>query len=269
MPAVFTVAFNTGKGGTGKTTSAANIAVAAAETGYSVLAVDFDPQADLTVTFGIDEDDTTIVRVEQVLSGGIDPIGAALEIQSPALTGRLRILPTSEDLIAQRAAIARRQFTDLERILDAFRDDTDLVLIDIPGSLTEHTYAGFRAADAVVLPLEPGVNEFRGIMRRLRDLESFEREQGLHTACLAALFVRTPARSRDMREFRAGFADAGVPVFDAHTRNQGAVRNDARRGGPTLLVRPCSTVASDYRQITAEMLTRIATLIERGAEVPA
>ena len=235
---MFIVAFNTGKGGTGKTTSAANIAVAAAEMGCSVLAVDFDPQADLTVTFGIDEDDTAIVRVEQLLSGGIDPVGAALEVQSPALTGRLRILPTSEALIAQRAAIARRQFSDLERILDAFGDDTDLVLVDIPGSLTEHTYAGFRAADAVLLPLEPGVNEFRGIMRRLGDLESFGCEQGLHTACLGALFVRTPVRSRDMREFRESVDDAGVPVFDAHTRNQGAVRNDARRGGPTLLVHP-------------------------------
>jgi len=52
MPRI--IAFFNQKGGTAKTTSTLNVAAALAERGHRVLAMDLDPQASLTMAFGID-----------------------------------------------------------------------------------------------------------------------------------------------------------------------------------------------------------------------
>ena len=55
-PKAKVIAFTNQKGGVAKTTTTLNLAVAFAETGHRVLAVDLDPQGNLTMSQGIDPD---------------------------------------------------------------------------------------------------------------------------------------------------------------------------------------------------------------------
>lgn len=255
----------TSKGGTGKTTTVANVGPELARLGYRVLMVGFDPQGDLEATFGIDEDDATVVRIEQLLGGGIDPRTAAIAITLDDVeAGSLDLLASSSDLNAASAAVARRHFQDLDRILDAFADDIDIALIDTQGAFTALSHAAARAADSVLFTMEPGFYEYRALGKRLAHLDDLKRDHGWAITPLGVLFVRTDGRSRHMREYREHFADAeafgaeALYVFEAHTRQQNSVRDHPRLARPTVLAEPTSNVAADYRAFTAELVARIA-----------
>ena len=271
MPTMHRTLVWTGKGGTGKTTTVANTGPELARLGYSVLMVGFDPQADLESTFGIDEDDRDVIRVEQLLAGGIDPADAPIEIAVDDAAGRLRLLACSSDLHAATAAVARRGYQDLDRILSAFVDDVDLALIDTQGAMSPLSHTAARAADTVLFCMEPGFYEYRALGRRLAELESIEREEGWTIAPLGVLFIRAAERSRHMREYRAHFQDEdafggeSLYVFEAHTRQQNSVRDHPRLAQPTVLAEPASNVAADYRAFAAELVERIAAT----AQVPA
>jgi chromosome partitioning protein len=256
----------TGKGGTGKTTTVANLGPELARVGYSVLMAGFDPQGDLESTFGIDEDDRDVVRVEQLLAGEGDPLAAAVDIPVDGAAGRLRLLACSSDLQAAAPEVARRGYVDLDRILETFAGDTDLVLIDTQGALSALSHAAARAADTVLFAMEPGWYEYRALGRRLAELETMKREEGYAIAALGVFFVRVAERSRGMREYREHFQDAdafgGDPlyVFASHTRQQSSVRDHPRLAKPTVMAEPASNVAADYRALAAELVERLAAM---------
>lgn len=272
----------TSKGGTGKTTTVVNVGPELAHRGYDVLMVGFDPQGDLESTFGIDEDDPDVTRVEQLLDGSGDPRVAAIEVPLGPLPrrwrprrssppGRLRLLACSSQLHGQMAAVVRRGYEDLDRILAAFEHEVDVVLIDTQGALTPISHTAARAADGVLFTMEPGYYEFRALANRLAELEQMRVNGGVQITPLGVLFVRTDARSRQMREYRSHFEDpeafGGEPlyVFAAHTRQQASVRDHPRLQQPTVLADPGSHVAADYRAFAGELVERLAQLAQTQA----
>lgn len=256
----------TGKGGTGKTTTVANAGVVLAQLGHDVLLVGFDPQGHLELTFAVSRNDPGIVRVEQLLAGGIDPRTATIEIPVDDAQGRLRLLPCSQDLAGHTAALARRDFQDLDRLLEAFADDVDIVLVDTQGAMSAISHTAARAADSVVFSMEPGFYEYESLNDRLDELEQLS----LPITPLGVFFVRCDDRSRHMREYREHFQDAAsfgaeLYVFSAHTHNQVSVREHPRFGRPTVLAEPASKVAVDYRAFGAELVERILATAEVAA----
>ncbi|HKK49887.1 MAG TPA: AAA family ATPase, partial [Alkalispirochaeta sp.] len=63
------ITFANQKGGVGKTTTAANLGACLAETGSSVLLIDFDSQGNLSSSMGVDREKPGIY---QVLGGDVD-----------------------------------------------------------------------------------------------------------------------------------------------------------------------------------------------------
>src|SRR4051794_39158208 len=89
-----TIAVLSHKGGVGKTVTVTNLGVCLAERGQRVLMVDFDPQADLSASWGL-EDDEPHPRVEQYLGVANGDVGAALFEIPLGNDGRLALLPTA------------------------------------------------------------------------------------------------------------------------------------------------------------------------------
>src|SRR5215203_3692810 len=99
---MITVAVLSQKGGVGKTLTCANLAAGLADLGLAVLMVDFDPQADLSSSWAL-EDDTARPRIEDSLERADADLSDALEhIPLGDGTGSLTLLPTAYERLRRQ-----------------------------------------------------------------------------------------------------------------------------------------------------------------------
>lgn len=149
------------KGGVGKTTTAINLAGALAESGYRVLCVDMDPQANLTAGLGIN-----LNMVERsmadVLADGRSKLGDVIIVTE---TEGVDVAPAHIDLASTEGEL----FTALgrEQILrDAFDGQIsayDYVLIDCPPNLGLLTVNGLVASNGVIIPVQTQYYALKGL----------------------------------------------------------------------------------------------------------
>jgi chromosome partitioning protein len=260
---VITIAFVSQKGGVGKTVTVANLGAGLAERGLRVLMVDFDPQADLSASWGLEEDDLH-PRLEQFLGrvdGGLSD--ALLDLTVDADGGRLALLPTAyEALRRQTARLLAPGNRDLTDLLARLRHEFDVALIDTPAGDTVFGRQALVAADEVIVPMLPGYHELRALTRVLDVLDERAGEEGTPVHLLGVLVVNADPRWRTTKEYGAHLAamasDDEIALFDVMVPRHQPVTEHARYGRPTTLLRPQSTVAVAYRALAGEVIERLA-----------
>jgi chromosome partitioning protein len=148
------VAFFNQKGGTAKTTSTLNVAAALNEQGRSVLAIDLDPQASLTMAMGVD-----IQRLElSIYDLLIDEEFPLSSVVTDSTVPGVKLLPSHPDLATAELALMNE--LERERRLDNLFLRTDLsrydyVLIDSPPALNILSVNILVAANDLIIPIEP------------------------------------------------------------------------------------------------------------------
>jgi chromosome partitioning protein len=168
MGAVYAIANQ--KGGVGKTTTAVNVAAAAAAEGRQVLLVDLDQQCNATVGLGLERE----LRPSSYdcLVGETSVAAAA----RPAGPDNLWIVPASRDLAGASVELPRIDGfeTRLRDRLGPVRERFGLVLLDCPPSLGPVAVNALAAADRVLVPVQAeylaleGLVEFLGTLDRVR-----------------------------------------------------------------------------------------------------
>ena len=151
------IAFANQKGGVAKTTTTLNLAVAFAEAGHRVLAVDMDPQGNLTMSQGIDPD--------SVDKSMYDVLVHHIPIREVIRKREIDVACASIDLagaeIAMSTQIGRER--SLEKALKPVLEDYDFVCIDTPPSLGLLTINALTAADKVIVPVQCEYLSMRGL----------------------------------------------------------------------------------------------------------
>jgi chromosome partitioning protein len=139
------------KGGTGKTTSAINIAAFLAIAGKKVLLIDLDPQANATSGIGINKHDikksTYHVLLEEL---------ELKEILQATAINNLWLAPSNLDLTGAEVELVGalgREYR-LKRALQKEKESFDFIIIDSPPSLGLLTINGLCAADSVLIPVQ-------------------------------------------------------------------------------------------------------------------
>jgi chromosome partitioning protein len=145
---VYTVALP--KGGSTKTTTAAELAVLLARRGRRVLAIDLDQQGNLTTRMGVTPDTEVAAVAADVITGDAPADEAAID--APTAEG-VEVLPGTHDLATVEAQPPPDLVTSLRDHLPAVHGRWDDIVIDTPPSLSGLTLAGLAAADEVVVPL--------------------------------------------------------------------------------------------------------------------
>lgn len=140
MTQVLTV--TTQKGGTGKTTTAAALAQAAVYRGKKVLAIDLDPQGNLSQAL---DGRPGIVDSYKLLNG--IPLAALVQ----ATPQGIDFIPASRDLVTVQAGTGSARL--LQRALAHLKKKYDVIVIDTP-SAGILQYNALQAATGVIMPVE-------------------------------------------------------------------------------------------------------------------
>ncbi|MBA2261540.1 MAG: ParA family protein, partial [Solirubrobacterales bacterium] len=147
------------KGGVAKTTTTLNLACAFAESGHRVLAVDLDPQGNLTMSQGVDPD--------TVETSMYDVLVHRTPIRDVIRSREIDVACASIDLagaeIAMSTMIGRERA--LEKALAPVIEDYDFVCIDTPPSLGLLTINALTAADKVIVPVQCEYLSMRGLIQ--------------------------------------------------------------------------------------------------------
>jgi len=179
-----TIAFFNNKGGVGKTSLVYHLAYMFAERGISVVAIDLDPQANLSSMF-VDEDrmeslwdhdggETVYNAIEPLLEGTGDVAVPHVE----EITGRLGLvagdlsLSRSEDELSSQWADCLDAKPRAFRVISAFwrviesaaeKANAEIALLDVGPNLGAINRAALIAANYVVIPLAPDLFSLQGL----------------------------------------------------------------------------------------------------------
>src|SRR3954453_1628404 len=159
------ISFANQKGGVAKTTTTLNLAVAFAESGHDVLAIDLDPQGNLTMSQGIDPD-----KVERSMYDVlVDHIPIREVIQGREIDVAVASIDLAGAEIAMSMQIGRER--SLEKALSAIVDDYDFICMDTPPSLGLLTVNALTASDKVIVPVQCEYLSMRGLVQLQNTLE--------------------------------------------------------------------------------------------------
>lgn len=244
------------KGGVGKTTVAANLAVALRDLEFRTLLVEVDPQGSLIRLFGLDRFD-----LQQGLFGVVRGERAAVE-SLEHLHPSLDLLPSnvwSHEEEVQLAEAARREPTGLRKILDPLLESYDYVVLDLPPGLGPLTRAGLVAADRYLVPVQAESMNL-GTLPRLEQLVQEVRaahNPGLALDGYVATMVdgRTRHAAEILEQLRR---QHGSHLLHTLIPRSIRVAEESGRGKPTLASRPKSRAGRAFADLAEELLSRHA-----------
>lgn len=238
------------KGGVGKTTTAANLAAALSEDAL-VLAVDCDPQGNLTQALGPDPDtlDTTLYNVL------VDRLPLEKAILNPILNQpNLSLIGANLELAAadhQLAGAVAREMR-LRQVLEPVQSRFDYILLDCPPALGLLTLNALTAATEVIVPVDMGVFSLRGVSKLLDTISEIRSvNPGLRRVRALSNRADNTNLAHDVREelVRA----FGNDLFATSIRRSVRVGEAQAARSPITLYRPKDPAALDYKALVEEV----------------
>jgi chromosome partitioning protein len=243
------IAFANQKGGVAKTTTTLNLAVAFAEAGKRVLAVDMDPQGNLTMSQGIDPD-----SVEKSM---YDVLVNDLSLREVIRKREIDVACASIDLagaeIAMSTKIGRER--QLEKALRPVLEDYDFVCIDTPPSLGLLTINALTAADKVIVPVQCEYLSMRGLIQLQNTLSMIREELNPDVEIEGILPTLVDSRTVHAKEaieiLEENFGDR---VFATRIRKTIRFAEAPVKGTSVLKYDPDGVAAESYRDLAKEVL---------------
>ena len=247
------------KGGVGKTSTAANLAVVLGARGRT-LAIDVDPQDSLGRAFGV-----VAKQREDSLAGlledpTLDPRGAVRSDVAPGVD----LLPAHPSLEGVGVALAAQGglTTSVRRALRPLLADYDHVVMDTHGDLGNLTLAAVCAADAVLSVFTSDPGSALGVARVSAFLHQHRTFENTDAVLLGAACSLWDGQAKAAREVFGAMEGTDLPLFQTRIPLSRRVPSATLAKRPVVLTAPSSTVALAYHALADEVL---AAYSSRGA----
>jgi chromosome partitioning protein len=241
-----TIAVLSQKGGTGKTTAVRTLADAFRRSGVPTLAIDLDPQGNLSDYFDLPTD--VEPTIADVLAGRAL---AAEAIHADLMPANLS-LAEAELMLGGKMG---RELT-LRRALAKLPGEHEVVLIDCPPSLGLLTVNALVAADRALITAEAQYFALQGVEQAMEVLELARESLNPELSLLGVLLNLADMRTVHSREALASLKERfGDQVFETVIRSSIAYAESAERATSILDHRP--DLGTDYVALAAEVLGRL------------
>jgi chromosome partitioning protein len=183
------IAITLRKGGSGKTTTAVNLATALQLKGKKTLLIDLDPQANATLSVGIDP--TTLTKHINHLFTSIDTQPHEVIVKT---NFGLDLVPSHPDLAQTEAGMKATQVGVLRGLIDPLESSYDFIIIDTPPSESYLTVNALASADLVIIPLQAHFLALQGLAQALTQIEQVK--NGLNPNLVIAGILPTLVNQR-------------------------------------------------------------------------
>jgi chromosome partitioning protein len=244
-----TIAVLSQKGGTGKTTAVRTLTDVLRRSGLRTLAVDLDPQGNLSDYFDLPTD--VEPTIADVLAGRSS---AAEAIHDDIIPANLS-LAEAELMLGGKMG---REMT-LRRALAKTNSSYDVIMIDCPPSLGLLTVNALVAADRALITAEAQYFALQGVEQAMEVVELARDSLNPQLTLLGVLLNLADMRTIHSREALTSLQERfGKLVFDSVIRTSIAYAESAERARSILDHRP--DLGTDYLALTAEVLTRLGNM---------
>ena len=244
------IAFANQKGGVAKTTTTLNLGVALAEQGKRVMAIDLDPQGNLTMSQGWNPDE-----IERSM---FDVLVHKLPITEILRNSEIDVAVSSIDLAGAELALASMIGREraLEKALMPVLGDYDYILIDTPPSLGLLTINALVASNGVIVPVQCEYLSLRGLVQLENTLTMIRENLNPNVAIqgiLPTMYDKRITHSREADEIlRENFGDL---VYNTRIRKTIRYAEAPVKGSSIIAYEPEGEAAELYRDLAKEVLS--------------
>lgn len=240
------------KGGVGKTTTTHALAAGLADKGYKVLAIDLDPQGNLSAACGADNYNKPTVyelmkqtaKIEDVIQGG---------------NGGTDIIPANITLAA-----AEQEFSQIGKeylireVVAPVAGNYDYIIIDTPPALGMLTVNAFSFSDDILIPTTAGIFAATGIQQLSDTVARVRKYCNPKVKIRGILFTRFNPRANINKQIREITEQLGemidAPIYKTYIRTSVAVEEAQASRENIFDYAKKSTVAEDYKAFIEEFL---------------
>ena len=249
------LAFVNQKGGVGKTTCCINIGAALSRKGKRVLLIDADPQANLTVSAGIQlkDDEPTIY---DAMKG--DKFTSSVIKQKPG--AEYDVLPA--DIMLSGADLELASEPGREMILKECLEDVagkyDYVLIDCPPALNLISIMALTAATGVIIPVQAQYLALNGVAQLLDTVKLVQKRMNPQLEIQGFIVTLYDPRKLLNKEVLESLNEAFPgKVFSTTISSSIALAEAPSAGNDIFQYKPGSKAAKQYEALTEELIERV------------